>query len=274
MADSRSCGGKVDKTVIDQIGRKISVPAPPQRVISLVPSLTELLIDLGVAVIGRTKFCIHPAAVVADIPIIGGTKEVNFARIHALNPDLIIGNKEENTQEIVATLEPHFAVYLTDVRTVSDALTMISEIGIVVGKQAEAQALRAEIVAGFATIPHATPPHRVAYFIWRNPWMVVGGDTFINDMLTLAGFENVFAARTESRYPMVTVEEIAAAQPDTLLFSTEPYPFEQVRFRRELEERFPAMQSLVVDGELFSWYGSRLKLSADYVRQLSQNVRN
>lgn len=260
--------------IVDQIGRKITLPAPPKRIVSLVPSQTELLIDLGMDVIGRTKFCIHPAAHVANIPIIGGTKEVNFERIHALNPDLIIGNKEENTQEIVATLDPDFPIFLSDVRTLDDALLMISQIGTLIGKQNAAEKMRLEIEQRFAQLPTQPQSRRAAYFIWRNPWMVVGRDTFIDDMLTRAGFENVFAAREDSRYPSVTIEEIAAARPEFLLFSSEPYPFEQARFRCELEERFPEMVSLVVDGELFSWYGSRLLQSADYLRQLLQNIGN
>lgn len=255
-------------TWIDQTGRRVELEREPKRIVSLVPSQTELLVDLGVEVIGRTKFCIHPTEKVASIPIIGGTKEINYERIDALRPDLIIGNKEENTRQIVEQLSPHFPIYLTDVRTLDDALTMISDVGALVGRQANANAIRSEIEAGFASLEPCPLPLRAAYFIWRKPWMVVGGDTFIDDMLMRAGFENVFAHHQDSRYPAVTIEEIAEARLEVLLFSSEPYPFDQARFRRELEEQLPDVKSIVVDGELFSWYGSRLRLTADYLAGL------
>jgi ABC-type Fe3+-hydroxamate transport system substrate-binding protein len=250
----------------DARGRTVALGAPPRRVVSLVPSQTELLADLGLgdAVVGLTRFCVHPAGWKAEKTIVGGTKNMDVERVRALRPDLILANLEENTREDVEALDAFAPVFVTDVADVDGALRMIRDVGALVGRSERAEALAAEIERGFAGLA-ARPPIRAAYLIWRDPWMTVGGDTFVHDVLRRASFENVFGART--RYPEVTAEELAAAEPEVVLLSSEPFPFRE-RHVAEVERAVPGVPVRLVDGELFSWYGSRMRLMPPYVAGL------
>ena len=176
----------------------------PKRIISTVPSQTELLFDLGLdaEVVGITRFCIHPADKVKQKTLVGGTKALNLNVIHALSPDFILANKEENTKEQIETLQQRYAVHVTDVNTLPDALAMIREVGTLVGKRTEAEALANRIETSLTPFSHA-PGLSVAYLIWRKPYMVAASDTFIHAMLEQAGFQNAFAGQT--RYPVVSV---------------------------------------------------------------------
>ncbi|CCH54370.1 periplasmic binding protein [Fibrisoma limi BUZ 3] len=262
----------------------------PQRIISVVPSQTELLFDLGLDedIVGITKFCIHPVDKVKDKPIVGGTKTLHIERIHELQPDLIIANKEENTREQIEELQRHYSVHITDMSTLADALTMIREVGRLVGRELEADRMAQQIAASFGKIapqppergekpemPGSAPPSggwgvSVAYFIWRKPYMVAGCDTFINAMLEAAGFQNAFD--NLSRYPAISETDLQAARPDCIFLSSEPYPFKDKHIA-ELQAICPSAQVMLVDGELFSWYGSRLLQTADYLESLRQNIR-
>ncbi|GAB3888763.1 helical backbone metal receptor [Spirosoma agri] len=241
---------------------------PPQRIISLVPSQTELLVDLGLdqALVGITKFCIYPADTHRGKAIVGGTKTLDFDKIHALQPDLIIANKEENTRAEVEALQRHYPVHVTDVVTVADALAMIQDVGTLVGKGAQAAEL-ARHIGSLLVAPSDFAPRSVAYFIWRKPYMVAANDTFIHAMLEIAGFQNVFGDRT--RYPEITPDDLNAAQPDLIFLSSEPFPFSEKHIG-EFQAICPSVPVMVVDGELFSWYGSRLLRSSAYF----QNLRN
>jgi ABC-type Fe3+-hydroxamate transport system substrate-binding protein len=229
----------------------------PLRIVSLVPSQTELLFELGLRdeVVGITKFCVHPAAQVAGKRRVGGTKTVHLERVAALKPTLILANKEENTRADVGALQAIAPVHLTDVPTLPAAYAMLREVGQLVGKAAEAAALVGQIEAAFAAMPRLPQPHRVAYLIWRNPWMVAGSGTFIHAMLTHTGAENAFALQV--RYPAITAADLAAAQPDYVFLSSEPYPF-RAKHIAEVQAICPQAQVRLVDGELFSWYGSRM----------------
>lgn len=242
----------------------------PQRIISLVPSQTELLFDLGLnnELVGLTKFCIHPADKVKDKPQIGGTKTLNLDRIHQLHPDLIIANKEENTREQIEELQRYYPVHVTDVNTLPDALAMIQEVGQLVGKRAEAERLANRINQSFDSASRQFGSV-VAYFIWRKPYMVAANNTFIHSMLEIAGFRNAFAHLT--RYPEITPDDLRAAQPDLIFLSSEPYPFTE-KHGIDFERICPFAQVKLVDGELFSWYGSRLLQSSDYFRKLQTNI--
>jgi ABC-type Fe3+-hydroxamate transport system substrate-binding protein len=255
-------------TFTDQLKRMVTLPVwPPQRIVSIVPSQTELLADLGLEneVAGITKFCVHPRNWFESKPRIGGTKTVNFEKIAALKPDLIIGNKEENERAQIEQLAAQYPLWMSDVATLEDAYDMIAKLGELVGKNVEAQKLIEQIKNSFAV--HRVPPtvSRVAYFIWRKPYMVAGGGTFIDEMLRIAGFENVFSHK--SRYPEITLEELAKTQPEVILLSSEPYPFAEKHFE-PLREVCPGTKIQLVDGEMFSWYGSRLLHSAAYFREL------
>ncbi|CCH02853.1 periplasmic binding protein [Fibrella aestuarina BUZ 2] len=241
--------------------------APQPRLVSLVPSQTELLFDLGLdeEVVGITKFCIHPADKVARKPQVGGTKNVQIEQVRALQPTLIIANKEENTRADVDALRAIAPVHVTDVVTLPDAYAMIREVGQLVGRSAQANQLAEQIEAsleGLArNVPNGRRP-RVTYLIWRKPWMVATADTFIDAMLSQAGCDNAFASQT--RYPVVSADELAAAQPDWVFLSSEPYPFKEKHII-ELKAICPMARIRLVDGELFSWYGSRLLESATYL---------
>ncbi|ALW87033.1 cobalamin-binding protein [Hymenobacter sedentarius] len=254
-------------TVTDQMGRRVAVPFPPHRIVSLVPSQTELLFDLGLGdkVVGVTKFCIHPTEARTKAALIGGTKNFDFDKIAALKPDLIIGNKEENYQTGIELLAAKYPVWLSDISTLPEALDMIRRVGFIAGAKEQAQKLAAEIEASFVALPTGGPAVPAAYFIWKKPYMVAAAGTFIDDLLRRAGFANVFA--NLGRYPEITAEQLAAAAPQRILLSSEPYPFGEKHIA-EFQAICPAARIEIVDGELFSWYGSRLRKSAAYFSQL------
>lgn len=238
----------------------------PQRIVSLVPSQTELLFDLGLddRVVGVTKFCVHPAHCRSTRKIIGGTKNFDLAAIAQLQPDLILGNKEENYQEGIEYLQQTFPVYVSDIFDLGDALEMIRTVGDLTSTTAKAERLLDEIRQAFQTIA-TQPPRRVLYFIWRDPWMVAGSQTFINAMLGQTGLVNVASDRL--RYPVLTATEIQAFNPDLILLSSEPYPFKE-KHVHELQNMCPRADIRLVDGEMFSWYGSRLRLAPAYFNTL------
>lgn len=246
----------------------MAVPFAPQRIVSLVPSQTELLFDLGLGerVVGVTKFCLHPPEARQTAAVIGGTKNFDFERIAALKPDLIIGNKEENYQAGIEQLAASYPVWLSDISTLSDALAMIRQLSFMTGKQAAGEKLALELTAAFAALSTAAPAISVAYLIWRKPYMVVASGSFIDDMLHRAGFRNVFAHL--GRYPEIAPEHLAAAAPARIFLSSEPYPFRE-KHRAEFQAICPAANVQLVDGELFSWYGSRLRLAAAYFQTLA-----
>ncbi|HEY0978859.1 MAG TPA: helical backbone metal receptor [Flavobacteriales bacterium] len=246
--------------------RTVSVPEQPLRIISLVPSQTELLYDLGLGerVVGITKFCIHPETWFKTKHRIGGTKKIDLEKVRALKPDLIIGNKEENERKDIEALSKEFPVWMSDIRDLDGALDMIARVGELTGTAAKAAILLQEIRNRFAELKPlvSEEPRTVAYLIWRSPYMAAGQGTFINDMLKRIGLVNVFDT-DDARYPEVTPQELAEADPDLILLSSEPYPFKPEHFD-ELNMICPGTPVHLVDGELFSWYGSRLLRSPMY----------
>jgi len=264
------------KTFTDQMHRKVSVPFPPQRIVSVVPSQTELLHYLGLKdrVVGITKFCVHPNDWFRNKQRIGGTKVFNMDAINALKPDLIIGNKEENVKDQIETLAAQYPVWMSDIKTFDDALDMILKLGELTDTIEKASQLVANIQTNFeqlATAIKGKKKLKVAYFIWRKPYMVAANDTFINEMLTIAGFENVFAH--QSRYPQVDLaKEMSQLQADVILLSSEPYPFKDDHYK-EFQDVFPNAVIKLVDGELFSWYGNRLLDASVYIQKLNGTLR-
>ena len=242
----------------------------PKRIVSLVPSQTELLYDLGLdeSVVGITKFCVHPAELRKTKTIIGGTKNIHPERIQALQPDLIIANKEENVKEQVEALASAYNVYVTDISTLDDALQMIQDIGTLTHTSAKANELCNTISKNFSSlIP--SQKIRTGYLIWRNPYMTVGADTFINDILYRCGFENIFSSQT--RYPSIEINELKEKKCELLLLSSEPYPFKQKHID-ELQQHLPDTKIILVDGEMFSWYGSRLLQAPAYFKRLLKQL--
>ncbi|PIB34150.1 cobalamin-binding protein [Reichenbachiella sp. 5M10] len=249
----------------DQLDRLVIVPELPQRIVSLVPSLTELLYDLGMGdrVVGLTKFCVHPDAWWRSKTRVGGTKQLKHAVIASLAPDLILANKEENIREDVEALMPHYPVWVSDVHDLSEALEMIRSVGELTESQSRARALADEIEASFEALTQ-TKPQRVLYLIWQEPWMSAGRGTFIDDMLQRSGYVN---AVTATRYPVMTDEEIVALRPEIVMLSSEPFPFQEKHLER-MQALLPNSRVLLVDGEMYSWYGSRLRLSAAYFESI------
>lgn len=255
----------------DQTGRTISLTTIPLRIISLVPSQTELLFDLGLdeEVVGITKFCIHPAEWFYSKVRVGGTKKINFPTIHQLQPDLILANKEENVKEQVEELAGSYPVWVSDINTLQDACEMIGQVGLLTGKETRSKEIIATIKNEFSCFQNAYLPRNVAYLIWNDPLMTVGGDTFIHSMLEAAGLNNVFAGK--SRYPEITVDDLKAWDLQLLLLSSEPFPFKQKHIDA-LQPQLPRTKILLVDGEMFSWYGSRLQLTPRYFSELWRSI--
>jgi iron complex transport system substrate-binding protein len=252
----------------DQIGRLVQLPAQPQRIISLCPSLTETLLHfgLGTRIVGRTHFCIHPAEVVAGITAVGGTKNLKEDRVIALQPDLVICEKEENTREMVDWLAERYPTYVTDVRDIPSALDMIRRLGQITGCQAQGDTLAAKVDATFAQLPSFTGPADVLYFIWRKPWMVAGQDTYIDALLDHIGLRNL-ARDFAGRYPSLDTAQLARLSPDYVWLSSEPYPFKEAHIA-ELQGLFPTAKIMLVDGEMFSWYGVRMREFPGYASAL------
>lgn len=243
------------------------LPAPPTRIVSLVPSITELLYDLSLEAetVGITKFCIHPDVWFRSKRRVGGTKNVHLDTVRALQPDIILANKEENVREQVDALAVDFPVWLTDVQNMEQALQMIASVGRLTHRESLAmqwmQRIREEMPVVTATLMPAV------YLIWKEPFMVAGGDTFIQGMMKAAGFENVFSHSL--RYPEVTVEDIRNSGAKYLLLSSEPYPFSE-KHLEEFRETFPGQVPVLADGTYFSWYGSRMADAFKYFRALRQ----
>lgn len=262
------------KSFTDQMGREMTISFPPKRIISLVPSQTELLFDLGLdqEIIGLTKFCIHPIEKFAGRTKVGGTKKLNIDLIKDLNPDLIIGNKEENTQSDIEELSGFFPVWMSDIFTLDDAIKTISQIGALVDREPEASYLNHLISAGFNDLKTLAVQNKidkkVAYLIWRKPYMVAGKNTFIDDVLLLNGMTNVVQ---QDRYPQITLDELQSLNCELILLSSEPYPFDSKHIE-EIQSAIPGAKIMLVDGEMFSWYGSRLVKAVQYFFEFQKKL--
>ncbi len=253
----------------DQLNNTIELQTFPKRIISIVPSQSELLWDLGLReeLVGITKFCIHPQQMFNSVERVGGTKTLNLEKIRALKPDVIIGNKEENEQLQILELQQEFPVWMSDIYTLQDALQMMEGIGTLVNKTQQAETIKNTIQTSFLNLPHK--PQSVLYLIWNKPYMAAGKATFIGDMLNKIGLQNVL--EQNSRYPELSIEEIIALNPELVFLSSEPYPFKQEHMD-ELQQHLPASKIILVDGELFSWYGSRLTKSVAYFHELMRTL--
>lgn len=250
----------------------LPLPEQPARIVSLVPSQTELLAELGLEqqVVGITKFCVHPRGWFKNKPRVGGTKTLNLEKIRALQPQLILANKEENSREAVHAAAEIAPVHVSDISTLPEALDMIRTLGLLTGTQVAADNLARKISRAFAELKPPLTPKTAAYLIWKDPWMAAGRNTFIDAMLEYAGFRNVFGDL--QRYPELSLDALRSAAPDCVLLSSEPYPFRE-KHRSDLAGVLPGTEIYLVDGELFSWYGSRLLLSAPYFRRLRLESR-
>jgi ABC-type Fe3+-hydroxamate transport system substrate-binding protein len=260
------------KIYTDQMGREVYIPAIPKRIISTVPSQTELLFDLGLSgqIVGITKFCIYPANAIQSKTKIGGTKQLNVELIKSLQPDLIIANKEENERSQVEGLMQQCPVWISDVNNLDNALQMISSIGAIAGKATEAKKITQQVSTSFSFIKPAINQLSVAYMIWRKPYMTAGKQTYIDYMLNRCGLRNVI---NETRYPEVNAYQLAELNPNVVLLSSEPYPFKQKHID-EFKTILPNASVVLVDGEMFSWYGSRMLYAAEYFAEIIKLLDN
>ncbi|WP_138433726.1 ABC transporter substrate-binding protein [Winogradskyella algicola] len=251
---------------LDQLNRNIVLEHIPKRIVSLVPSQTELLVDLGLEndLVGVTKFCVHPNHLRKHKTVVGGTKQIHLDKIKALRPDIILCNKEENTKEIIKDLEDVAPIHISDLDTVEDCLELIKMYGTIFNSSKNASDLIEAIKIErqkFQSALQSKKKKKVAYFIWKNPWMVAASNTFINTMINEAGFSNVF--ESEARYPEIDLEDSKLKEADLIFLSSEPYPF-KTKDIEVFREQFPLKNISIVDGEMFSWYGSRLLKSYKY----------
>ena len=263
----------------DQTGKLVFIPSsPPKRIISLVPSLTELLYYLGLEteVVGITKFCVHPEQWFRTKQRIGGTKNADITLVKSLQPDLIIASKEENIKEQVEAMAAFCPVYCSDISTLEEAYEAFEQIGLLTGRSAKAQELIGQLRHNFGQLHTVIPKRRCVYLIWNNPYISTGGDTFIHAMLTAAGFENAF--QYKFRYPETDLQQIAAHDVDVVFFSSEPFPFKQQHldaFATAWHQQLPQKKMpllCIVDGEMFSWYGSRLLYATEYFKKLRESL--
>jgi iron complex transport system substrate-binding protein len=263
------------KQFIDQIGTSHSFESSPKRIISLVPSQTELLYDLGLEdkIVGITKFCVHPYHFKSTKKIVGGTKKVHYDRIRLLEPDIIICNKEENTQEIVEELRKICTVWVTNIATIEDNFQMITDFGQIFNQRTEARKWNDKLafaLSDFKKFIAAIPVKKVAYFIWKNPYMVAGSGTFIDELLKLNHFQNHFASK--ERYPEIELEKLDEKEDlDLVLLSSEPFPF-KAEDGYEIARCTENAKAILVDGEMFSWHGSRLLKAFDYFKYLHSSI--
>ena len=246
--------------------REVVLPVFPLRIVSLVPSQTELLFDLGLGdrLVGITKFCIHPKEWFDSKPRVGGTKNVDFEKIAALKPDLIIGNKEENSKEDIEALEEDYSVWMSDIYTFEDALEMIFDVSGFTNSEEKGLEILKSISKSKDSFKEPMDLKKAVYFIWNDPYMVVGKSTFIDDMLYHAGYVNVVM---NDRYLELNIENLITLDPEIVLLSSEPFPFKQKHIN-ELKQHLPETEIIIVDGEMFSWYGSRMKKAFPYFSSL------
>ncbi|MBV7268447.1 ABC transporter substrate-binding protein [Winogradskyella luteola] len=254
----------------DQLNRKLKISKTPKRIVSLVPSQTELLVDLGLeaSIVGVTKFCIHPKHLRKEKTIVGGTKQIHIEKIKALQPDIILCNKEENTKSIIEGLQSIAPIHISDIYTMDDCYEIITMYGKLFRVEDRASRLVSNIKKErerFQNSIKKSQQQKIAYFIWKAPWMVAASNTFIDYMINEAGFINVFD--NEERYPEIGLDHSKLRDADVIFLSSEPYPFKE-KHVLELKSHFPDKQVKIVDGELFSWYGSRLQLSFKYFESL------
>jgi len=263
------------KTFTDQFGTLHFFENSPQRIVSLVPSQTELLYDLGLEdrIVGITKFCVHPYHFKSIKKIVGGTKKVNYDKIRQLEPDIIICNKEENTKEIVEELRNICPVWVTDIFTLEDNFQMISDFGQLFDRRTEARKWNDKLafaLSDFKNFINDIPAKKVAYFIWKNPYMVAGSGTFIDELLQLNHFQNQYSS--QERYPEIDLDTIDAdGSLDLILLSSEPFPF-KAEDGLEIVSATQNAKAILVDGEMFSWYGSRLLKAFDYFKYLHKSI--
>ena len=255
----------------DQLNNQLILKERPKRIISLVPSQSEFLWHIGLheELVGITKFCIHPDEMFRTVERVGGTKNLDLDKIRALRPDLIIGNKEENERSQIEALQQEFPVWMSDIFNFEDAFDMMEKLGAIFEKQKEAKAIVSKIKKHLPSVKNIFSGQSLAYFIWNKPYMLAAQDTFIDHVITYLGFKN--AAAGLLRYPELSDEALQKINPAVCFLSSEPFPFKE-KHVQALQQTLPHAKILIVDGEVFSWYGSRLQHLTSYVKELAKQI--
>lgn len=259
--------------LFDQLKQPVALFSEPLRIVSLVPSLTELIADgfgLTERVTGVTQYCIYPAHIREQAHVVGGPKSVDVEKVKSLRPHVVIASKEENVQEQIREIERFVPVFVTDVVDFSSALEAITLLGNLLNVPEAAHKVRHKIKTVFSDYEPIQEDLSVAYLIWKDPLMTISSGTFIHEMLTFAGFTNVFESKGH-RYPQITIQELEHLKPDWVMLSSEPYTFKEAD-QKELAERLPRSIIMPVDGEMFSWYGNRMTKAPAYFKQLCKFV--
>ena len=259
------------RQVIDNLGREIIYNFPPFRIISVVPSITELLFSLGLddQIAGTTVYCIHPPEAFEKAKI-GGTKKISIDKIRNLKPDLIIAEKSENNKENILKIAKEFPVYVFDIHNFDDAVKMIFTTGNLTNKRAEARILAEKIIAKFMSLNCSDKRKNVFFPVWRKPLITVNGDTFINSMLEFCGLKNIFADKKQN-YPQIELSELRQNCPEIILLPSEPCEFNE-KDKDFFAKICPKSKIFLVDGEMFAWYGSRMLFAADYFAKLYKKI--
>ncbi len=249
--------------ITDHLNRTIELKSKPKRVVSLVPSITETLAGLGLEknLIAVTRFCRYPPDVVEQLPKVGGPKNINLEKISALKPDLVIAVKEENDRSQILELSEQVPVVVFDVNTIEDSFDMLTRLGQIFDVEKVAKRWVTSITEKTTGFKTSISNHKALYLIWKKPWMAAGTDTFIGSMMQLAGFENII----EGRYPEINGKEFDKAH--IILLATEPYHFTETH-RKQLATEFPDKKVVLVDGEMFTWYGTHMLKALDYFEQV------
>lgn len=258
--------------VNDFLGNEINVTDNPEKIISLVPSITELLFDLELdgKIVGVTNYCVHPLSKTKEVVKIGSPKQIDVETIKEIQPDLIFASKEENSKADITYFLGNGNIFVSDVKSFEESLSMIYEIGQLTGKDKEAQKKIKKIHSKLKGFPVLSKPKKIAYLIWEEPFMTINNDTYIHSILELCGFENVFAEQ-KARYPEITENDLMNSDAEYIFLSTEPYPFTKKHAKR-FNKNFNRKKSLVVDGEIFSWYGTRILKLPKYMEKLMMRM--
>lgn len=254
---------------IDQMNNTILLSEIPKRIVSLVPSITELLVDLGLEenIVGITKFCDEPNYLKNKIEIIGGTKNINIKKIKKINPDFVLANKEENLENQINEIRKFSNVWISNVKDTDDNIDLIQKLGEIFNLNSDAEILINKTKFALETLTNFRIKNKkVLYLIWKDPYMSIGIDTYINNILTKIGLENCIL---DNRYPIVELSNFKSV--DYILLSSEPYPFKKKHIK-EISKELTHPKILFVDGKFFSWYGSRLSKSIDYFEKFITNL--
>lgn len=268
-----------DGDLVDAAGVRHRPAGPAPRIVSLVPSITETLFDLGLdeAVVGRTAFCVHPRGRVKRARSVGGTKQVNLGKLQALNPSHVIVNVDETPRALAEDLaEAGYAVVVTHPVSVEDNLGLYHLLGGLFGRESQAEALCRSFAAeadALDTLARSLPERRVLYLIWKDPWMTVSADTYIARMLAKIRWRTV-GGDPAVRYPPVDIDEALLGDADLVLFATEPFPFAE-RHLEAFRAAHPghAAKAMLIDAEMTSWYGSRAIAGLRYLAALADPDR-